>query len=85
MNIITIIARTSPIFMRIAPIIHAIQKTQIEGKIFQYRLAHTCQYYDQKVSETFFEDLNITHTDVNLGCGGQKSGMVMKQNESWKY
>ncbi len=67
---ITIIAGARPNFMKIAPIIHAIQKAQNEGKDITYRLVHTGQHYDQKMSATFFEELNIPQPDVNLGCGG---------------
>ncbi len=70
MNRITIIAGARPNFMKIAPIIHAIQHVQNKGWDIQYRLVHTGQHYDQKMSETFFEELNIPHPDVNLGCGG---------------
>lgn len=70
MNKITIIAGARPNFMKIAPIIHAIQKAQNEGKDISYRLVHTGQHYDQKMSETFFDELNIPQPDINLGCGG---------------
>ena len=56
---ITIIAGARPNFIKIAPIIRAIQKAQSEGKDIAYRLVHTGQHYDQKMSETFFEELNI--------------------------
>ncbi len=67
---ITIIAGARPNFMKIAPIIHAIQKAKDEGKDITYRLVHTGQHYDQKMSQTFFDELNIPQPDVNLGCGG---------------
>jgi len=67
---ITVIAGARPNFMKIAPIIHAIQMAQKEGKNISYRLVHTGQHYDQKMSETFFEELNIPRPDINLGCGG---------------
>lgn len=66
----TIIAGARPNFMKIAPIIHAIQQAQKQGKDISYRLVHTGQHYDQKMSETFFEELNIPQPDINLGCGG---------------
>lgn len=56
--------------MKIAPIIHAIQKAQMNAHDIFYRLVHTGQHYDKKMSETFFEELNIPQPDVNLGCGG---------------
>lgn len=67
---ITLIAGARPNFMKIAPIIHAIQKAKNEGKNIDYRLVHTGQHYDQKMSQTFFDELNIPKPDVNLGCGG---------------
>lgn len=67
---ITLVAGARPNFMKIAPIIHAIQKAQKEIKRFQFRLIHTGQHYDKKMSETFFAELNIPQPDANLGAGG---------------
>ncbi len=65
---LTLIAGARPNFMKIAPIIHAIKNAQQAGKKIEYRLVHTGQHYDQKMSETFFKELNIPEPDVNLGC-----------------
>ena len=70
MKRITIIAGARPNFMKIAPVIHAIQKAQEEGRDISYRLVHTGQHYDQRMSETFFDELNIPRPHINLGCGG---------------
>lgn len=70
MHHITLIAGARPNFMKIAPLVHAIQKAQKAGQNIQYRLVHTGQHYDRQMSETFFEELNIPNPDVNLGCGG---------------
>lgn len=67
---LTLIAGARPNFMKIAPIIHAIHKAQQEGANISYRLVHTGQHYDKKMSTTFFEELNIPEPDINLGCGG---------------
>src|SRR5690554_4848339 len=67
---ITLIAGARPNFMKIAPIIHAIQKAKKDRENINYRLVHTGQHYDQKMSQTFFDELNIPEPDVNLGCGG---------------
>jgi UDP-N-acetylglucosamine 2-epimerase (non-hydrolysing) len=67
---ITLIAGARPNFMKIAPIIHAIQKASANGKDVEYRLVHTGQHYDAKMSDTFFKELNIPHPNVNLECGG---------------
>ena len=66
----SLIAGARPNFMKIAPIIHAIQQAQMLGRNIQYRLVHTGQHYDQKMSNTFFQELNIPEPDANLGCGG---------------
>ncbi len=67
---ITLIAGARPNFMKIAPIIHAIEKAQERGKDIHYRLVHTGQHYDKNMSDTFFEELHIPAPDINLGCGG---------------
>lgn len=69
-NKITLIAGARPNFMKIAPIIHALQKVQQLGSTISYRLVHTGQHYDEKMSTTFFNELNIPQPDVNLECGG---------------
>lgn len=73
---ITIIAGARPNFIKIAPIIKAIEKKQSEGAVISYRLVHTGQHYDKNLSDTFFEELNIPHPDVNLEV---KSGSQAEQ------
>ena len=73
---ITIIAGARPNFIKIAPIITAIQKRQLEGKAVSFRLVHTGQHYDKNLSDTFFEELNIPHPNVNLEV---KSGSQAEQ------
>ncbi len=68
--IITLIAGARPNFMKIAPIIKAIKSAQSKGKDISYRLVHTGQHYDKKMSGDFFEQLGIPEPDVNLECGG---------------
>lgn len=66
---VTIIAGARPNFMKIAPIIHEIKNRQKESKEITFRLVHTGQHYDKKLSGTFFEELNIPLPDVNLEVG----------------
>ena len=67
---IALVAGARPNFMKIAPIIRAIESAQQEGHAISYRLVHTGQHYDQKMSKTFFEELKIPAPDINLNCGG---------------
>lgn len=73
---ITIIAGARPNFIKIAPLIKAIEKKQTEGSKISYRLVHTGQHYDKNLSDTFFEELNIPQPDANLEV---KSGTQAEQ------
>lgn len=68
--LITIVAGARPNFMKVAPIIKAIKASQREGNSVRYRLVHTGQHYDKKMSGDFFEQLGIPEPDVNLNAGG---------------
>jgi UDP-N-acetylglucosamine 2-epimerase (non-hydrolysing) len=63
---ITIVAGARPNFIKIAPIIKAIEHKQQEGIALSYRLVHTGQHYDKNLSDTFFEELNIPQPHANL-------------------
>lgn len=67
---ITIIAGARPNFMKIAPIIHAIQSARESGKDIHFRLVHTGQHYDKKMSDDFFRQLDIPEPHINLEAGG---------------
>jgi UDP-N-acetylglucosamine 2-epimerase (non-hydrolysing) len=73
---ITIIAGARPNFIKIAPIIRAIEQKQDSGEKITYRLVHTGQHYDKNLSDTFFEELNIPLPDINLDV---KSGTQSEQ------
>lgn len=70
MPLFTLVAGARPNFMKIAPLIHALQKKQAEGVALQFRLVHTGQHYDKNMSGDFFEQLHIPTPDANLGGGG---------------
>ena len=72
---ITIVAGARPNFMKIAPLIHAVQRgssfakaSEDRGKL-KFRLVHTGQHYDPKLSATFFEELGIPEPHINLEVG----------------
>jgi UDP-N-acetylglucosamine 2-epimerase (non-hydrolysing) len=67
---ITIIAGARPNFIKIAPIIHAIIEANKRSADIDFRLVHTGQHYDAKMSDTFFKELRIPQPHVNLECGG---------------
>ena len=67
---ITIVAGARPNFIKIAPIIKAIKEAQQKGQSIEYRLVHTGQHFDKKMSTDFFEQLEIPEPDINLEAGG---------------
>ncbi len=73
---ITIVAGARPNFIKIAPIINAIEKKKSAGANVSYRLVHTGQHYDKNLSDTFFEELNIPKPHANLEV---KSGSQAEQ------
>ncbi|HPQ44600.1 MAG TPA: UDP-N-acetylglucosamine 2-epimerase (non-hydrolyzing) [Syntrophales bacterium] len=67
---ICIVAGARPNFMKIAPIIEAIDTYNLTtDKRIDYYLVHTGQHYDQKMSELFFTNLGIPTPDINLEVG----------------
>jgi UDP-N-acetylglucosamine 2-epimerase (non-hydrolysing) len=66
---ITLVAGTRPNFVKISPIIKALQLAKQNGDAIDFRLIHTGQHYDRAMSESFFEDLEIPEPDSNLGVG----------------
>ncbi len=77
--LVDIIAGARPNFMKIAPIIHAIQARQAQGSLLRFRLVHTGQHYDERMSGDFFTQLGIPQPDVNLEVG---SGTQAEQTAS---
>lgn len=66
---VILVAGARPNFMKIAPIIRAINVAQRNGQDVEYLLVHTGQHYDDKLSKVFFEELQIPEPHVNLGAG----------------
>jgi UDP-N-acetylglucosamine 2-epimerase (non-hydrolysing) len=81
MKIINVVG-ARPNFMKIAPIVRAMKAypDQIEQL-----LVHTGQHYDEKMSKSFFEDLQIPRPDIDLGVGSGshavQTGQVMMKFE----
>lgn len=69
MKIISVVG-ARPNFMKIAPFVHEIEKyNQNNINKIEHILVHTGQHYDDRMSKTFFEELNIPEADINLGIG----------------
>ena len=70
---ILLVAGARPNFMKIAPIIDAIKlyNSTIHNSLFtiHYKLLHTGQHYDDRMSRLFFDELKIPRPDINLEVG----------------
>ena len=66
-----LVAGARPNFMKVAPIVHRLRRRAAEGlePLVTYRLAHTGQHYDERMSSVFFDELDVPRPDVNLGVG----------------
>lgn len=62
---IACICGARPNFMKIAPLVEALDKS---GCV-QRMLVHTGQHYDERMSKLFFQDLGIPQPDINLEVG----------------
>lgn len=69
MALIDIIAGARPNFMKIVPLIRALERRKAEGGPLRYRLVHTGQHYDTSMSGNFFEQLGIPEPNFNLEVG----------------
>jgi UDP-N-acetylglucosamine 2-epimerase (non-hydrolysing) len=70
---VLIIAGARPNFMKVAPLIKSIrahnENKEKNVSWIDYRLVHTGQHYDEKMSDIFFCELGIPAPDINLGVG----------------
>jgi UDP-N-acetylglucosamine 2-epimerase (non-hydrolysing) len=62
---IILVAGARPNFMKIAPLMHALKNHPSLEAI----LVHTGQHYDEKMSHSFFDQLNIPKPHINLEVG----------------
>lgn len=80
---IHLVAGARPNFMKIAPIVRALNKQNI----LTYRIIHTGQHYDPEMNEVFFEELGIPQPDIFMGVGGgshaQQTAKIMTAFEEY--
>ncbi len=75
-----------PNFMKIAPLIRAIEKhNQKSYPKLRQILVHTGQHYDEKMSALFFDHLGLPRPDIDLGVGSASHAVqtaeIMKRFE----
>jgi UDP-N-acetylglucosamine 2-epimerase (non-hydrolysing) len=77
MKKIYLVAGARPNFMKIAPIVRALQD---HGGL-AFKIIHTGQHYDREMNDVFFEELGIPEPHVFMAAGGgshsQQTGRIM--------
>ena len=68
-RLIDIIVGARPNFMKVAPIIRALDTRRAAGGPLRYRLVHTGQHYEARMSDDFLAQLGIPAPDFNLEVG----------------
>ncbi|CAH0278614.1 UDP-2,3-diacetamido-2,3-dideoxy-D-glucuronate 2-epimerase [Massilia sp. Bi118] len=66
--LIYLVAGARPNFMKIAPIVRALQAQN--PKTLSWKIVHTGQHYDRDMNDVFFEELGIPQPDVFMAAGG---------------
>jgi len=66
MSLIYLVAGARPNFMKIAPIVRALQAQTA----LTFKIVHTGQHYDRDMNQVFFEELGIPQPDIFMGAGG---------------
>jgi len=61
-----LVAGARPNFMKVAPLL---RELRARPGLFEARLVHTGQHYDEAMSDIFFEELEIPKPDIHLGVG----------------
>jgi len=70
MKRIACIVGARPNFMKIAPILRAMESSSS----LKPTLIHTGQHYDKNLSDVFFEELGIARPDISMGIGSGSHG-----------
>jgi len=84
-----LVAAARPNFMKVAPLVRAIEKHNrsvgTKKERLKYVLVHTGQHYDFNMSDSFFEDLKLPDPRIHLGVGSgshaEQTGKVMIEFE----
>ncbi len=84
---ICIVAGARPNFIKVAPIVRAIEKVKSEGQHIDFTLVYAGREDDPSLESSIFEDLQIEHPTVYLGVDcenlNELTGQVMSAFEHY--
>lgn len=72
--LVDLIAGARPNFVKIAALVRALDAHRAAGGALRYRIVHTGQHYDPRLSGDFFRQLGIPEPTVNLEVGSGTHG-----------
>ncbi len=79
MRVVSVVG-ARPQFVKLAPVAEAFEQAGID-----HLIVHTGQHYDERMSQSFFDELTIPNPDVNLEVGsaahGAQTGRMMESLE----
>jgi UDP-N-acetylglucosamine 2-epimerase (non-hydrolysing) len=67
--VVSVVVGTRPEIIKMAPVYAALRRARLRP-----RLVHSGQHYDFKMSEVFFDDLDLPEPEVFLGLGSGEPG-----------
>ena len=84
---ICIVAGARPNFIKVAPLVRAVQAAEADGKAVSFKLVYSGAENDPTLEASLFEDLGINRPDVYLGVDCQNlnelTGRVMSEFEKY--
>ena len=84
-TLITLVAGARPNFMKIAPIVRALDRAR---DLFSYQIVHTGQHYDDEMNGVFLRELGIPEPSLSLqgagsGTHAEQTARIMVGFESY--
>ena len=75
--LLDLIAGARPNFVKLAPIIRAVEEAIASGQDISYRFIHTGQHTSEAMSAAMLRDLEMPAPQIELGCTGQTRGEML--------
>jgi len=83
--LVDIIAGERSTFIKIAPLIEAIQNEQKKGTDINFRFIYIGPHYDKQIGDLFFQQLDIPRPNINLeiaeGSEAEETAIIMARYE----
>lgn len=75
--LLDLIAGARPNFVKLAPVIRAVEEANAAGHDLSYRFIHTGQHSSAEMSAAMLRDLEMPAPHIGLGCTGDTRGAML--------